>query len=66
MAFGVGEQLEAGLFKRTVWNKDKPWQVQGTAWRRYYKTQKARSERRRAKQDPECQPWYKRFKGWEY
>jgi len=27
---------------------------------------KHRKERRRAKLNPECQPWYKRFYGWEW
>lgn len=29
------------------------------------KRQKARAERRRAKADPECQPAYRKYKGWE-
>ena len=65
MSFGLGEQLEP-FYKGEVWNEDKPWQIQGTTWRKYGKQMKARRERRRAKRNPECDPEYKRFKGYEY
>ena len=32
---------------------------------RYLKKEKNRSERRRAKQDPECDPSYGKYSGWE-
>jgi len=66
MGYGVGEQLEPGLWKQVLWNPEKPWQKQITTWRRYPKKMKIRRERRRAKLNPECQPWYKRFYGWEW
>ena len=33
--------------------------------KQYFKKAKARAERRRAKQQPDCQPHYRRFYGWE-
>ena len=60
----LGEQIEPNLFKRVFWNPKKPWKIQRTMWRRYPKIIKVRSERRRAKQDPECQPLYKKYDGW--
>ena len=43
-------------------------QADGRGWgdrgRRYLKKRKARLERRRANIDPETQPAYTRFKGW--
>ena len=66
MGYGLGEQLEPDMWKQLVWNPDRPWQVQKSMWRRYCKKAKVRRERRRAKLNPECQPWYRRFKGWEF
>ena len=66
MGFGLGEQLEPGMWKQIVWNPDKPWQIQNSSWRRWYKKTKTRRERRRAKTNPECFPEYKRFHGWEF
>ena len=37
-----------------------------TKRRKLYKKQKAREERRKAKLDPECQPTYNKYEGWEY
>jgi len=65
MAYGKGEQLEPGLFKKLLWNPDKPWKIQGTTWRRWSKKMKVRQERRRARLNPECIPEYKTYDGWE-
>ena len=66
MSYGLGEQLECNMwrFKAVCWNPDKPWQKQKTQWRGYFKKSKNRSERRRAKLDPECQPLYNKYSGW--
>lgn len=37
----------------------------GTNYHRYLKRAKVRSERRRAKIDPECAPSYRKFSGYE-
>ena len=37
----------------------------GDSYHRFIKKQKRRSERRRAKQNPECAPSYGKYKGWE-
>ena len=34
--------------------------------RRLSKKSKIREERRKAKLDPECQPTYNKYEGWEY
>ena len=34
--------------------------------RRFSEKQKKREERRKAKIDPECQPTYNKYQGWEY
>jgi len=48
---------------------DGPSRVGGISRRANYhkwlKRQKARAERRKAKQNPECTPTYGRYKGWE-
>ena len=66
MAYGIGEQLEPDVYKVVFWNPEKPWQVQKTMWRRYCKKSKVRRERRRTKLDVDCNPEYKRYKGWEF
>jgi len=67
MAYGLGNQLEPDLDKRLYWNPEKPWRVRRrSAFRVFLKKGKARSERRRAKRDPGCQPLYKCFAGGEY
>jgi hypothetical protein len=35
-------------------------------YRDFLKKSKKREERRKAKLDPECQPTYKKYEGWEY
>ena len=35
-------------------------------YRQHLKKSKKRMERRKAKLDPEAQPTYKKYKGWEY
>ena len=61
MACGLGEQIEKEMdymldSKRGV--------VQHS--HKLDKRQKNRTERRRAKRDVECQPLYRKFKGWEW
>lgn len=34
-------------------------------YHKFLKRYKNRIERRRAKENPECQPWYGKYKGWE-
>jgi len=59
MAAGLGEQLESlGRATRERSLMAKPWQLWGRASRQWFKTIKARRERRRARQDPECMPHY--------
>jgi len=66
MSWGTPEQLEPGLWKQICWNPKKPWQIQGTQWRKLYKMAKNRRERRRVKLDVECVPEYKKYKGYEW
>jgi hypothetical protein len=35
-------------------------------YRDFLKKSKTREERRKAKLDPECQPTYNKYQGWEY
>jgi len=45
---------------------DMPSEWAGTSgYHRFIKTQKRRTERRRAKQNPECAPGYSKYKGYE-
>lgn len=37
----------------------------GNGYHQYLKRSKHRAERRRAKADPECQPAYGKYAGWE-
>ena len=66
MGYGLGEQLEADLWKQVCWCSEEPWKIQKTMWRRWNKKAKVRRERRRARQDPECIPQYNRYRGWLY
>lgn len=61
MALGLTQQIERRLdhllaSKRGV----------VTHSHREDKARKHRAERRRAKREPECQPRYRRFHGWEW
>ena len=61
MAYGLGDQIEKDLdyefdSKRKL--------VQHS--HKIDKIHKHRAERRRAKQDPECIPKYRKFRGWEW
>ncbi len=44
----------------------KPWKVRNTRSRAFTKTVKHRGERHRAKLDPEVQPLYRKYHGWEF
>lgn len=46
-------------------NPAKPWQMKRHRTR-WYKHCMNRTERRRAKADPECAPTYRVFRGWEW
>ncbi len=48
-------------------NKAKIEQADGSggSWHRFLKKKKLRNERRRAKRNPECQPAYRKFSGYE-
>ena len=66
MATGLQDQIERRLSHsiRTS-NNQIPWrQCRGNY--KFGKLNKHRRERRRAKQDPECLPQYRRYNGWEY
>ena len=67
MSYGLCNQLEPDLWKQISWNPDMPWRMRRRSnWRGFEKKAKVRVERRRAKLNPECPPYYKRFSGWEY
>jgi len=44
----------------------KPWKPLTNKSHKWEKIVKHRVERRRAKNNPECQSWYNRFSGWEW
>ena len=60
---GYRENLDISWFNKVNWNSDKPWKIQKTMWRRFYKKVMTRQERHRANKNPECQPLYKKFYG---
>lgn len=69
MAIGMQSQLDRlayDLFRQPLKRGDYPFFRSffrnSATW---YKTQKRRRERRRAKADPECIPQYRKFKGYE-
>lgn len=71
MSIGAGEQIERHL----IWKWEKWEQEHGKPWKKlrkrsdrtvWMKKVKARFERRKAKQDPECFPTYNKYKGWEW
>lgn len=43
----------------------KPWGMVRTS-KKWLKKIKLRSERRRAKSDPECAPYYRKYGGWDW
>jgi len=55
------------LYVRHRDNKAKCEQADGSAcsWHRCLKKKKIRNERRKAKRNPECQPAYRKFSGYE-
>ena len=61
MAVGSGDQIERQLDYDLA---SKRGLVQHS--HKIDKQMKNRKERRRARHDPECQPEYKRFYGWEW
>lgn len=70
MSIGYGEQIERNMVWR--WEREvrrgKPWKVLRKRSGRtvYMKKTKARFERRKAKQNPECFPTYNKYRGWEW
>ena len=70
MSIGYGEQIERNM----VWKweqelkKEKHWRkIRKRSGRTVYmKKMKARFERRKAKQNPECFPTYNKYRGWEW
>lgn len=67
MSFRLCSQLELELAKRIFWDSKRPWGMRRRSnFRVHEKQAKARVERRRSRLDPECQPLYNKFKGWEY
>lgn len=65
MAYGLVMQLEPEQRRDLAADSGKPWRRPSRGWR-LFKTHKARAERRRAREDPECPPHYGRFHGFEY
>lgn len=57
------EQIERQLDQRL--GRRKPWQTLKNS-HKWDKQKKHRIERRRANQDPDCAPAYRRYAGWEY
>jgi hypothetical protein len=47
-------------------NPAKPWKRFQTPGRSVWKQKKHRVERRRARLDPETQPLYRKYRGWEF
>lgn len=56
MSAGLTEQIEHHMHCWGGKNRSQRW----------VKTQKHRTERRRAKANPECPPYYRKYSGWEY
>ena len=61
MSLGNPEQIEHH-WDRTKRGGEK----RKCAYRKANKKDKIRVERRRAKKDPECDPHYRKYMGWEY
>jgi hypothetical protein len=57
------EQIERQLWQR--FGRRKPWQEPKNS-HKWSKQKKHRIERHRAKRDPECAPYYRRYGGWEW
>ena len=56
MAFGKTQQ---------ICKKDTMGYFGQKQWRKFFKIAKRRAERRRSKANPECQPKYGKYSGWE-
>jgi hypothetical protein len=56
---GLGEQMENILKRRSRDGKSK-------TSARFIKQLKNRTERRRARRNPECDPHYRKYSGWIY
>lgn len=65
MAYGLVWQLEPGN-SGVFFCDSRPWRNGRKRSGRTYKLLKVRAERRRARLDPECQPLYTRYRGYEY
>lgn len=63
MSIGHCDQIERSI--QTVFCKPHPWSTVKNS-HKWDKAMKHKRERQRAKVDPECQPEYRRFKGWEF
>lgn len=64
MSIGLQDQIERGDIQETFC-KAHPWSEIKNS-HKWGKAMKHRRERYRAKQDPECLPQYRKFKGWEF
>lgn len=64
MAIGKGEQIESHL-SAVFLKEDKPWSEIRKS-NKQNKAHKHRRERRRVKEDPDCIPEYRKYKGYEF
>lgn len=64
---GVGMGKYASGSRWIDWLRErKPWAAYGPSkYKQFVKARKARLERRKAKQDPETLPTYRRYRGWD-
>jgi len=62
------EQIDRWMLHRWEMEEreEKPWKVLRKHGQKYYKQCLNRAERRKAKMNPECEPTYKMYYGWEY
>ena len=60
MAYGRTDQIEHGWDLRKPHSDDR----KRMPYRTLNKINKRRRERRRANEDPECQPEYRKYEGW--
>ena len=55
MSLGKAEQIDKGPLRKFL---------KKCRQKKYHRKLKVRTERRRAKRDPECNPQYNKYKGW--
>jgi hypothetical protein len=66
MGIGLGEQIERRLTHEIVSHfGDRPW-AENRVSKKWSKIKKLRRERRRGARNPQCQPEYRRYRGYEW